>query len=274
MHSSFYFLHKLFPPSKIIPKIIVEAQERVILRYPLSWSEKKPSCTHQKFLSSRCKPGNGHKPVLHTYCMKKSFLPAAHYDFLTPCYDVFIRRFFGGTFRKIARTIDPAAHEKILDMGCGPGNLIVAIKSLEPKAEVTGLDIDPKILDIARRKLSKNRLSARIIEASAIDTKLTEKFDVVVSTLMIHHLSAEDKEKMIGEAHRLLKDGGRFYLYDFGPPRGVFGKVLAALVGFFEPVEDGVKNRYRIFMEKAGFQNIRSLHRSRLFELLEGWRRV
>lgn len=203
--------------------------------------------------------------------MKKDFLPAAHYHFLTPLYDAFTRFFLRNVFRKITEIIRPTTSMRILDLGCGPGNLIIALKNSAPEAEIQGLDLDPEMLEIARRKLARAEVQAKLTEASATEIPFeSSQFDVVVSTLMIHHLSHEDRQKMIREAHRVLKPGGKFYLYDFGRPKGALAHFFAKAVGLFEDVSDGVSGNYSLFLKEAGFKNIQTRHRSMLFELLHG----
>lgn len=200
----------------------------------------------------------------------KDFIPAASFHFLTPFYDPFMRIFCRRVFKKIAEIIDPKPHQHILDLGCGPGNLILEFKAKQPQVKITGLDIDPKILQIADQKLKKAQIEAKLIEASGTEIPDGKQYDIVVSTLMIHHLQSMDKKKMVGEAYRVLKTGGKFYLYDFSPPKNWFGKILAPIYGLFEEIDDGVKGKYPVFLKEAGFKNVRSVFRSMLFEMLEG----
>lgn len=199
----------------------------------------------------------------------KDFIPAAHYSFLTRFYDRFNRLFFGRVFKKIAEIINPKPYEKILDLGCGPGNLIIALKKREPATELTGLDIDPEILAIAKKKFATFQLAIPLIEGSATKIPTNEQFAVVVSSLMIHHLSLPEKKAMLANAHRVLRPGGRFYLYDFGPPSNRWGKLLGSIYRWFEEIDDGIQGRYALFMKEAGFGGIKSVWKSNLFELLE-----
>lgn len=200
--------------------------------------------------------------------MKKTFLPAAHFDVLTPCYDPFARLLFGRIYRDIAKTIHPKTGQKILDIGCGSGLLIQALKQVEPEMDITGIDIDPQILVIETRKFRRKAIDAKLIQGSATNIPLQEKFDVIVSTLMIHHLQKEQKIAMLREARRLLKPDGAFYLFDFGPPRTVFEKFTAKILRFFEPIDDGITGRYRDYLHQAGFKKIHTLLRRSIFELL------
>lgn len=198
----------------------------------------------------------------------KKFIPAAHFDFLTPFYGPFVSAFYGKHFRKIAKRIDLKPDEKLLDVGCGDGNLLKILHKKYPNNKLIGLDIDPKILKIARKKLSKN---IELIESSAASLPPSDhSINVVTSTFMIHHLRTTDKEKMLKEIFRILKPNGRLYLLDFGPPTNLFGKIVTVLFRKAEHLNDALEDKYRKFMKEAGFKKIHTIYRTHgMFELLE-----
>ena len=73
---------------------------------------------------------------------------------------------------------------------------------------------------------------------------------------------------MLGETYRLLKPGGKFYLYDFAPPRGMAGKLLARIYLHFEDIDAGISGEYPALVKQAGFHNVRMPLQTRLFGLL------
>jgi len=104
-----------------------------------------------------------------------------------------------------------------VDLGCGPGNVLRCIRRLRPDVHLTGMDIDPEIIKIAQRRSRNKNISFRV--ASIGDTCLPDaSTDVVVSTLMFHHLSTETKKAAFKEARRILKSSGVFLLCDFSLP--------------------------------------------------------
>lgn len=199
----------------------------------------------------------------------KHFIPAARFAFLTPIYDLFSRTAFGGHYRKIAALVLKNRPGKILDLGCGPGNLIVELKKRSPETEIAGLDIDPEILKIAGKKMKGGNLKVRLIKASAAEIPLQEKFDAVTSTMMFHHLSTEDKKKALARIRAILNPGGKFYLLDFGPARNFLWKILSKIFRLFEEVDDAIDGKYPVFMKEAGFK-VHSVYRTFFLELLEG----
>jgi SAM-dependent methyltransferase len=83
-----------------------------------------------------------------------------------------------------------------------------------------GVDADPAILERARAKAGKN--GAEIAFDEALSTALpygSESFDVVLSTLVFHHLSDEAKRASADEIKRVLRPAGRVVVADWGRPQ-------------------------------------------------------
>jgi len=106
---------------------------------------------------------------------------------------------------------------RALDIGCGTGSL--AIACARRGAQVTGIDISPLMLDIARQKVEQAGLegSIALMEMSAIelDGKFEAgSFDTIMSSLTFSELSDDEQRFVLGQCHRLLKDGGRLIIAD------------------------------------------------------------
>ena len=124
-----------------------------------------------------------------------------------------------GSFRE--KTLDLArltAGESILDVGCGTGSLAIAAKRrVGPAARVAGIDASPEM--IARAQKKSRKAGAEIEFQTALVEQLPfadDAFDVVLSTVMLHHLPDAVREKSLAEIQRVLKPGGRFLAVDFG----------------------------------------------------------
>jgi 2-polyprenyl-3-methyl-5-hydroxy-6-metoxy-1,4-benzoquinol methylase len=92
----------------------------------------------------------------------------------------------------------------VLDYGCGAGenSLLLASRG----ARVTGIDISPELVEIARRRLETNHLSGEFRAISGYDTGLPDaSMDVVFCMAVLHHL---DLEQARCEVLRVLKPGG------------------------------------------------------------------
>ncbi len=198
---------------------------------------------------------------------KTDFIPAAHWKCLTPYYHGFMKLVFGKRYRHVADLIRLQPGDKVLDVGCGPGEILKLLALQYPNGEFTGLDVDPEILEIARKNLSS---SVTLAQGSADALPFPAgAFQAITSSLMIHHLTPEQKQKMMREVYRVLAPGGRFYLFDFAPPTNWYGKLFTTIFRKAEQLDDAIAGKYRIFLGEAGFKNIQSLYQTHgMFELL------
>jgi len=185
----------------------------------------------------------------------KSFVPAFHLHAFTKLYDPSIQLIFGKTFQRIAKTIPLCAGMSVLDVGCGSGNLMLRLFENHPTISLTGIDIDPRILAIAKKKIASRPIN--LIEASATHLPFeANSFDNVISSLAFHHLLQNQQKEAVQEIYRILKPTGTFWLYDFTTPSTPFGHVLSSLFRHVEkeidPLLNGIMHRL--------FQNTGLMH--------------
>jgi len=124
-----------------------------------------------------------------------------------------------GAFRD--RLLDLArleSGESVLDVGCGTGTLAIAAKRRVGRAgSVYGVDASPEMITRARTK--GRRANANVAFAEGVVETLPypdAHFDVVLSTLMLHHLPRSARRDLAREVRRVLKAGGRVLVVDFG----------------------------------------------------------
>jgi ubiquinone/menaquinone biosynthesis C-methylase UbiE len=145
------------------------------------------------------------------------YLPAAGHDAFLPGYDLLTRLF--GLHRVHQRLIDQAEladDQRVLEIGCGTGNLTVRAKLAHPAAEVIGSDPDPLALKRAERKV-KRLTGIRFEQGYAQRLPYADgEFDRVLSSMMLHHLHSDAKTAAADEIFRVLRPGGRLHLVDMG----------------------------------------------------------
>lgn len=193
--------------------------------------------------------------------MKKHshYIPAFHFHWLTRWYDPMMRYLFHEETLKT--TLINQAHiqsgQDVLDMGCGTGTLTLMIKQTQPNAAVYGLDIDFQVLDIARKKTEQTGIRIDLQQGTATCLPYpNERFDHVFASLLLHHLTRQDKQQALQEAFRVLKPGGVLHVGDFGKPRDSVMGLISWVVRWFEEVHDNILGLLPIFMAEAGFQSI------------------
>ncbi len=97
--------------------------------------------------------------------------------------------------------------EHIIDIGCGPGFLCENMAEVVGETgRVVGIDISADLVRLADRRNTRDWLSYRVSDALAIENPIAS-FDVVVCTQVAEYIP--DVAKVISEAYRLLKPGGR-----------------------------------------------------------------
>ena len=125
-----------------------------------------------------------------------------------------------------------APGEAVLDVGCGTGSLAIALKAKGgASGEVRGIDASPEMIEQSRRKAAKQGAAVEFVVAPIEELPFPEaRFDLVVSSFMLHHLPDGVKRKGLAEVRRVLKPGGRFLAVDFGgTSQSVIGHLLSVL---------------------------------------------
>ena len=194
----------------------------------------------------------------------RQYLPAAGHDWFLPLYDPLTSLLGVDSARR--QLLDQADLERghaVLDVGCGTGTLAVLIKRLYPSVEVIGVDPDPRALQRARNKAERARVSVRFDQAYGDALGYPDhRFDRVFSSMMFHHLEADDQARMLTEIARTLKAGGRLELLDF---EGAHAKPGGAsrLFHAHSRLQGNAPDRILTLMTRAGFRHARMLESKR-----------
>jgi ubiquinone/menaquinone biosynthesis C-methylase UbiE len=197
---------------------------------------------------------HGHAPDSPDY------LPAAGYDALLPAYDL-ISRLLGAAklHRRLVELADLHPGQRVLEIGCGTGNLTKLVKRGQPGAEVVGLDPDPRALAMATRKAAG--LGVRFDRGYSQSLPYPDgSFDRVLSSLMFHHLDEEQKRGTLSEVRRVLRPGGALYLVDFGAESGGHGLLRRRRPHRIVGNDAGTLTR---LCAEAGFGAVAELERAR-----------
>jgi ubiquinone/menaquinone biosynthesis C-methylase UbiE len=150
---------------------------------------------------------------------QRDYIPAAGSDVFLPGYDLLTRVLgMNRVYDTLVAQAELAAGLRVLEIGCGTGNVTVRAKRAEPGAEVVGTDPDPLALARAQRKAC-GLTGIRFQRAYAQELPCGDgEFDRVLSSMMLHHLDDDVKAATAAEIHRILRPGGVLHVVDVGGP--------------------------------------------------------
>jgi ubiquinone/menaquinone biosynthesis C-methylase UbiE len=183
------------------------------------------------------------------------YLPATGHQALLPAYDLMSRLMgFNSVYQKLIEQAELADGQRVLEIGCGTGNVIIWAKRSRPGIEAVGSDPDPRILDRARRKAAglsgirfDNAYAQRLPYADG-------EFDRVLSSMMLHHVGADAKAEVAAEICRVLRPGGRLHLVDIAGDTHVHHGLLARLVKRNPHFSDNVGDAIPRLLRGAGLE--------------------
>lgn len=142
-----------------------------------------------------------------------------HFEAEAQTFDTLIRRLIPYYEQMLdalvsALPFEPSQAIRVIDLGCGTGTISRRIKDVYPQAQITCVDIAENMLKIAQMKLGESE-AVRYQLANFEDYEFDAAYDVVVSSLAIHHLVSEhDKFRFYQKIYACLNPGGVFYNAD------------------------------------------------------------
>src|SRR5919199_6766855 len=131
-------------------------------------------------------------------------------------YDFVARRVLRRMYRRLAADVAGVAPHggTVLDVGTGPGVLLVELAARRPDLWLTGVDLSADMVAAAVRNLAPfgERARARVGDVTGLPFP-DRSFDLIVSSLSLHHW--DDPRAAVPELARVLRPGGQVCIYDF-----------------------------------------------------------
>ena len=193
---------------------------------------------------------------------RAEYVSAVKSERLLAGYDFFLRWFLRESLfkgRLVAQARIAPGH-RVLDLGCGTGTLAILMYKLHPRAEVVGLDADPKILELARGKVARGRFPIHLDRGLSFELPYSDaSFDRVLSSLVFHHLTRENKLRTLAEVFRVLRPGGELHIADYGKPQNPLMRAVFLLVQEFdgrETTADNLRGLLPDFLRQGGFEDV------------------
>ncbi len=186
---------------------------------PLDLARLAPLLTHRNF------DGRAYVPEDMLTQHRGDAMTAGHVLHWAHVYDLFSNLVtLGRAAAMREQTVDLAAlhpGERVLEVGCGTGEVARRARvRVGPHGHVSGIDPSADMIEVARKKAARASLEIdyRVGAIEALPYP-DASFDVVLSSLMMHHLPDDLKSAGLAEVRRVLKPGGRLLIVDFKRPR-------------------------------------------------------
>ncbi len=177
-------------------------------------------------------------------------------------YDLLADLFFLGrrqvSFQMLIGAAGVECGQRVLDVGCGTGYFArLLAQAVGPGGQVVGIDPSPAMISYARSKaVDANTLRFQVGTAEALEFP-AEQFDVVVSSLVMHHLPDDLRVAALHEMWRVLRPGGTLLVAEAQTPRHGLGWRLLGRVHGYDRMARMVP-QLEPLAAQAGFGHIRS----------------
>ena len=134
------------------------------------------------------------------------------FDSLTDDYTKTIERCFPRYREMLWALLDYLPHgrqfDSILELGCGTGNVSVLLHKAFPQAKLHLVDVSSESLEVCRRRLGADKQNVFNEQNFAEMSYENDSFDLVVSSIAIHHLDSSGKRSLFDRTHSWLTDDG------------------------------------------------------------------
>lgn len=118
--------------------------------------------------------------------------------------------------RKVIECIDFDKNKElnILDLGIGTGETALGLLRKFPKSRLIGVDLSPKMFGVAKNRLKKFSKQVKLVESDMIEFEPSQKYDICVAVLSVHHLNQKEKQQLFVKIFNSLNEKGIFVIGD------------------------------------------------------------
>ncbi len=189
---------------------------------------------------------------------QQGYLPPLAWHRLTTYYDRVVgiamrQRYY---FDAIIEHCPSQPGLRILDLGSGTGRLSSTIQSARPDAPLFSVDPDRAATRIATQEKRTPRPCMAMAQSLPF---FDGSFDVVVSSLVFHHLEREQKKAALLEIQRILRPDGTLLIADLGPARNPIAAAASVSVRLLDGISrtrDNFSGSLPAMVAAAGFTDV------------------
>ncbi|GIJ78385.1 Methyltransferase domain-containing protein [Micromonospora phaseoli] len=195
---------------------------------------------------------------------EQPYLPPMGRSWLLPLYDPLSR--LAGVTRVHDQLLDRAdlrPGQQVLEIGCGTGNLLLALARRRRDVQMIGIDPDPGALRKARRKAARAKVPIRFDRAYAGELPFPDGgIDRILSSFMLHHLDDREMARTAAEIRRVLRPNGQLHVVDTGGAAHEHG-LSARLARHHPRLASDLVDRVLTALHDAGLTDIAEAGRGR-----------
>lgn len=143
---------------------------------------------------------------------------------------------------------------QILDFGCGDGTTSEYFTRYFPKASIYGIDVSEKSIEVAK---NKKILNCHLTHFDGHKIPFGDnRFDIIFIACVLHHIDRKFHEKIIKECRRVMKVGGRLYVFEHNP-FNPFTRLLVRDCAFDKDVILLTTGYIKSLAKNVGFRRVR-----------------
>ncbi len=156
------------------------------------------------------------------------------------------------SYHDILKATLPEAPRDIVDLGCSVGLSTFTLQQLYPQAKLTGVDLSPHFLAIARLRAQQQGANITWVHAMAESTGLpSAAFDLVSLFLLCHELPQKPTVQIFREVRRLLRPNGYIAIMDMNPQSQVYATMPPYILTLLKSTEPYLDEYFALDIEQA-----------------------